>query len=270
MSKEKVESVARQYGRPGLAERIVTAARLAFPKGAVSDDFGDFDHFHPGGRAATEALATAAGPIRGSLVLDVGAGLGGAARWLAAHFGCHVTCLDLTPEYCEAAEALTNFTGLASLVNVRRGDALQTPFDDRSFDLVWAQNAFMNIEDKGALFKELRRVLKPGGKLAFMEVMAGPIREPVYFPVPWADRPELSFLEPPDTYRQMIEDANLDVLLWEDMGTWLASPVTKPESHGLDWDVYVDNLAVKGPNSARSRKEGRVVQWRAVCTRGSV
>src|SRR3989442_6509172 len=111
MSKEKVESVARQYGRPGLAKRIMTAARIAFPKGAVSDDFGDFDHVHPGGRAATEALATAAAPIRGSLVLDVGAGLGGAACLLAPHFGCHVTCPYLTSGYREAAEAMTRLTG---------------------------------------------------------------------------------------------------------------------------------------------------------------
>ncbi len=202
MSKDRVQSVAGQYGRHGLAERIMTATRLAFPDGAASDDLGDFDQFHPGGRAATEALAAAADPKRGSIVLDVGAGLGGAARWLATHLDCHVTCLDLTPEYCEAAEALTDFTGLALLVEVHQGDARQTPFDDCSFDLVWAQNAFMNIEDKASLFHELHRVLKPGGKLAFMEVMAGPAGEPV-----------------------------------------------------------------KGPNSARSRKEDRVVQWRAVARR---
>lgn len=267
MSNGTVESVAEQYGRPGLAERIMSATRLAFPEGAASDDLGDFDHFHPGGRAATEALAAAANPRRGSIVLDVGAGLGGAARWLATHFDCHVMCLDLTPEYCEAAEALTKFTGLASLVEVRQGDALKTPFDDCSFDLVWAQNAFMNIEDKLRLFHELHRVLKPGARLAFMEVMAGPTGEPAYFPVPWADRPELSFLDPPDSYRLKMDDADLDVLLWEDMGTWLASLVDKPDSRGLDWDVYVDNLSVKGPNSARSRKDGRVVQWRAVCRR---
>jgi ubiquinone/menaquinone biosynthesis C-methylase UbiE len=267
MSKKAVESVAGQYGRPGLAARIMSAVRQAFPEGASSDDLGDFDHFHPGGRAATEALAAAANPAYGSTVLDLGAGLGGPARWLTAHCGCRVTCLDITPEYCEAAEALTAFTGLASLVEVRQGDALHTPFDDRSFDLVWAQNAFMNIEDKSGLFKEIRRVLKPGGKLAFMEVMAGPTGDLVYFPLPWADRPELSFLEPPDNYRKKIEGSDLEVLLWEDMGTWLASLASKPDSHGLEWDVYVDDLSVKAPNSARSRKEGRVVQWRAVCRR---
>lgn len=256
--------MAGQYGRPGLAERIIRATRQAFPHGAVAADLGDFDHFHPGGRAATEALAAAANPARGSLVLDVGAGLGGAARWLAAHFDCQVTCLDLTPEYCEAADALTEFAGLTSLVKVLQGDAVNTPFDDSVFDLVWAQNAFMNIEDKARLFRELRRVLKSGGKLAFMEVMAGPIDEPVYFPVPWADQPELSFLERPDSYRRKMERAGLEVLLWEDMGQWLAASAAKADSHGLDWDVYVDNLSVKGPNSARSRSEGRVVQWRAV------
>ena len=107
-------------------------------------------------------------------------------------------------------------------------------------------------------------MLKPGGKVAFMEVMAGPTGEPVYFPAPWADRPELSFLEAPDNYRRRIEGSDLEVLLWEDMGIWLASVTSKPDSHGLEWDVYVDNLSVKASNSARSRKEGRVVQWKAV------
>ena len=262
-----VESVAAQYGQPGLAERVMSAVRQAFPNGATADDLGDFDHFHPGGRAATEALARAANPDAESVVLDLGAGLGGPARWLATHVGCHVICLDVTPEYCKAAAALTKFTGLTSLVSVRQGDALRTPFDDASFDLVWAQNAFMNIEDKDGLFREMRRVLKPGGKVAFMEVMAGPTREPTYFPVPWADRPELSFIEQPDDYRKKIEGVGFHVLLWEDMGPWLASATNMPDAHGLDWDVYVDNIAVKGPNSARSRKEGRVVQWRAVCAR---
>lgn len=245
----------------------MSAVHKAFPDGATSDDLGDFDQFHPGGRASTEALAALADPIPGSSVLDLGAGLGGAARWLATHFDCRVTCLDLTPEYCEAAEALTKFTGLKSMVEIRQGDALNTPFDDGSFDLVWAQNVFMNIKDKTALFREVHRVLKPGGKIAFMEVLAGPIREPAYFPLPWADRPEFSFLEQPDEYRGKIEAAGLRVLVWEDMGPWLVSAKTDTDSHGLEWDVYVDNIAVKGPNSARSRKEGRVVQWRAVCQR---
>ena len=123
MSRNAVDSVAGQYGRPGLSERIMSAVRGAFPEGASSEDLGDFDHFHPGGRAATEALAAAADPVHGSTVLDLGAGLGGPARWLATHFGCGVTCLDITPEYCEAAEALTEFTSLALLVDVRQGDA---------------------------------------------------------------------------------------------------------------------------------------------------
>jgi ubiquinone/menaquinone biosynthesis C-methylase UbiE len=264
MNEKMDEAVAAQYGHAGLAERVMSAVRQAFPDGATSDDLGDFDQYHPGGRAATEALAAAAEPTSESVVLDLGAGLGGPARWLASHIGCHVVCVDITPEYCEAAEALTEFTGLASLVEVRQGDALRTPFDDSSFDLVWAQNAFMNIEDKGGLFREIHRVLKPGGKVAFMEVMAGPNREPAYFPLPWADRPELSFLKRPDDYRKKIEAANLHVLLWEDMGPWLTSVSAKPAS-GLEWDVYVDNIAVKAPNSARSRKEGMVVQWRGVC-----
>lgn len=267
MSEKMVGSVAEQYGQRGLAERIMSAVRQAFPEGASSDDFGDFDHFHPGGRPATEALAAAAGPVPGSNVLDVGAGLGGPGRWLATHYDCHVTCLDITPEYCEAAEALTKFTDLTSQVEVRQGDALHTPFEDQTFDLVWAQNAFMNIEDKSGLFKEMRRVLKPGGKIAFMEVMAGPTGEPPYFPLPWADRPELSFLEQPDAYRKKIESASLKVLLWEDMGPWLSTVTGTPDAGGLEWNVYVDNLAAKGPNSQRSRKEGRVVQWRAVCAK---
>ena len=111
-------------------------------------------------------------------VLDVGSGLGGPARYFARRFGCRVSGIDLTAEFCEVARHLTSLLGLADRVSVEQGDALAMPFGDEAFDGAYSMNVSMNIEDKRALYREIHRVLKPGGWLVLSEVILGPGGEP--------------------------------------------------------------------------------------------
>jgi sarcosine/dimethylglycine N-methyltransferase len=148
-------------------------------------------------------------------VLDVGSGLGGPSRYLAWRYGCRVSGVDLTAEFCRAAETLTRLTGLVGRVDYRQGSALDLPVEDTSFDVVWSQNAAMNIADRERLYKEMRRVLKPGGRLALQEVSAGP-GGPPHFPVQWAREPTISFLLTPEVTRSKLEAAGFRVVTWQD------------------------------------------------------
>lgn len=130
------------------------------------EDLSPVDEFHIRGREATKELANLADLKRDSHVLDVGSGIGGPSRYLASEFGCYVTGIDLTEEYCQVAKMLAQRTGLKDRVNYEYGDALQMPFDDGIFDVVWMQHTTMNIEAKLKLYSEIYRVLKLGGRLA--------------------------------------------------------------------------------------------------------
>ena len=130
------------------------------------DDLAPVDEFHGGQRPATIRLAELLGLTGSERVLDVGSGLGGPSRFLAWRYGVRVSGVDLTAEFVRVAEMLTRRTGLVGQVDYRQGDALDLPFADASFDVVWSQNAAMNIADRDRLYREMRRVLKPGGRLA--------------------------------------------------------------------------------------------------------
>jgi SAM-dependent methyltransferase len=211
-------SVEAHYGRPGLGPAILAGLQAAGkdPDRLAPEDLAAVDQFHIRGRDATLELARLAGLAPGLEVLDVGGGLGGPARTLAHEFGGRVTVLDLTEEYCRVGEELTRRTGLAHRVRFRHGDALALPFPDASFEVVWTQHSSMNIEDKERLYEGIRRVLRPGGRLALHEVMAGPAGE-VHFPVPWSPDGAGSFLRPPEAIRRLLGGLGFHEAAWVDV-----------------------------------------------------
>jgi SAM-dependent methyltransferase len=265
--------IAAHYGRPGLIDAIAAAlAAAGTPReGLRPDDLAAIDQFHTRGREATLDLARLAGLTGGEEVLDLGGGLGGPARTLAAMLGCQVTVLDLTPEFCEAGEELTRWVGLSDRVTFRQGDALEPPFPAGRFDVVWTQHSSMNIPDKPRLFSAAHRMLRPGGRLAIHEIAAGP-GEPVEFPVPWASRPEVSFLLPEAELRAAIGGAGFHERLWLDLTelslAWVDGRITAASAAPLGLHLLLgENTRAAFGNVRRGLAEQRLRVVEAVFDR---
>jgi SAM-dependent methyltransferase len=197
--------VARHYS-PGRLEATILDTLRASGKNVdalVTEDLAGLDEQHLGWGAATAELARDLDLHSGLSVLDVGAGLGGAARHFADKYGCTVAGVDLAAECVQVASALTQRCGLAHLVSFARGSAHALPFSSARFDVVTLMHVGMNIFNKAAAFAEVRRVLKPGGSFAVFDVMRLDA-SPLPYPLPWADAADMNFLETPDTYRRLL------------------------------------------------------------------
>ncbi len=151
--------------------RAKLRARGLVPEAVTEFEMSEFDQDHYGGVEAVEALADAAAVRAGHHVLDVCCGMGGPARWLAQRHGCRVTGLDFTPSRVEGARRLTQSVRLDHLVDFVQGDATAMPFAAAAFDIVIGQEAWCHIPDKNALIAECARVLRPGGALAFTDIV---------------------------------------------------------------------------------------------------
>ena len=177
----------------------------------------DYDQDHFGGLEAVDQLAAAAGIDRTTHVLDVCSGIGGPARYLADRFGCRVTGLDITASRHRAAVRLTRMVGLGHLVDFRLGNALDMPFAERSFDVVIGEEAFCHVPDKPRLIAECARVVRPGGRIAFTDILR---RDALDEATERRLHDEMTFqdLESPDGYRRFLETNGLEVVVQEDLG----------------------------------------------------
>ena len=265
-------SVNEHYGLPDLAQRILNALEKA-GKNLVAltiDDLAPVDQFHVRGKQSTLELAQRAGISAGQRILDVGGGLGGPARTLAILFGCDVTVVDLTEEYCRVGEMLTARMGLSGRVHHHHGNALALAFPDASFDVVWTQHSTMNIEEKSSVYAEFQRVLRHEGRYALQEIMQGD-NTPVHFPVPWARDPGISFLQPPNAIRPLIKAAGFTTLTWIDetasARAWydkrLQSVTDGLPPLGVHLLLGEDMLAMS-QNQIRNLNEGRIAIVQAV------
>lgn len=174
MTDPRLDAVERFYDfHPINARQILDAvlARGIAPDAITEAVLQQHDQDHYGGTAATDRLITEAAVRADDVVLDVCSGMGGPARYLAWKTGCDVTGLDLTASRVEGATELTRVAGLSGSVRFVHGNALDMPFQDASFTLAIAQESFAHIPDKPRLLAECARVLQPGGRLVFSDIL---------------------------------------------------------------------------------------------------
>jgi len=259
------------WERKDLGERMLAALAAAGKNidALTVADMAITDQFHGGGKPATDRLARLLAPPPGTRVLDVGGGAGGPARTLASEFGCHVTVIDLTTSFVRAGQMLTTRLGLTDRVSHQVGNALELPFDDGTFDVVWTQNSGMGIADKARLYAGFHRVLRAGGRVATQEPMAGPVQPPIY-PLMWARDPSGgSFLATPAELRAHIERAGFTVRVWEDVSAEFAGPPTAEAipPHTAQRIIMGEALDDIIRANHRNRVEGRILSVQAILQR---
>jgi ubiquinone/menaquinone biosynthesis C-methylase UbiE len=208
-----IDTVTTHYTHGALLGAIVDGVqRLGkSPDTVTVEDLGPVDEFHIGGRIATKSFLDQLEIAADDHVLDVGCGLGGASRFAAQQYGCRVTGIDLTHEYVKTGEVLCSWVGLDNRITLEQGDATATSYSDGAFDKLYMMHVGMNIANKQALVSELRRVMRPGGRLGIYDIMRVGDGD-LSFPVPWATTPEESDVWSSDEYKAALEAAGLRVI----------------------------------------------------------
>ena len=269
------QRVSAHYSGGKLMERLraALAAEGVDPDRPTVEQLAPFDHFHGRGLEATQQAADLVAASPADLILDVGSGIGGPARYFATRFGCRVTGIDLTPEFCEIARALTGAVGLADRVTFEQGNALATPFADASFDGAYSMNVSMNIADKAGLFREIRRVLKPGAWFVLAEIAQGPAGPPAY-PTPWARSAETSFLATPDETHAALAAAGFTIVQSRDTvaeataftarSRAMIARGEKPPFHAV-YLIHGDLAREMAANGARDLAAGKTIPLEILC-----
>lgn len=214
----EIRSAIDFYERHPISAQIILA-KLEAARGTLEDlqpeELFAHDQDHYGGLAANDALARAAHIGLGSEVVDLCAGLGGPARYLAHRYGANVTGIELTPARVAGAAELSGRVGLDQMVRVLEGNVMELPLPDAGYDAVVSQEALLHVPDIARAFKEAYRVLRPGGRFAFTNwVVHRPLSE-AQRQLLW-DGMAAATLISIDEHTQLLRDAGFEVEAVED------------------------------------------------------
>jgi SAM-dependent methyltransferase len=275
---QHLAAIRAHYAASDIADRLLAAIRAALGTDVLvtPEVLAPLDHYHRRGLAATRELVARIAPEASHAVLDIGCGVGGPARWIAARYGCRVVGLDLIADYCGAANALNAATGLADRVAIVEGDAAALPFLDGAFDRAVSHSVLMNIADLPAALREARRVLVPGGLFGVSVICSGP-GGPAHLPAPYATAPEASHLVSPGAMCDALLGSGFDIVEARDLTA--AAVVQQRETLArlgssapmppLGWHVIIgeDRAREAQANAARSFVEGRLTEFEFVLRR---
>ncbi len=270
--------VADHYGSGSLLETLKQNLREdgIDPEHPTIEALAPYDQFHGRGLEATSELADVLEVSPGQHILDVGSGVGGPARYFADRFGCRVTGIDLTEEFCDVARHLTQVLGLEDKVSIEHGNALAMPFEDAAFDGAYSMNVSMNIADKAAFYAEVHRVLKPGAWFMLSEIAQGP-GGAVDYPTPWAAIAANSHLSTPQQTEDGLRAAGFEirqsrdtveaVLAFGARARAIVERGEKPPHRAIAW-IHGEIAAEAMGNSGEGVKTQRLVPIEVLCTKG--
>jgi ubiquinone/menaquinone biosynthesis C-methylase UbiE len=224
-----LEVVTQFYDTHPISEKQVleSLAQDGFDPSSLDQSIlKDYDQDHFGGPAATDTLAQLANITKSDHVVDICCGLGGPARYLAHNYGCRVTGIDMNQNRIDGARRLTERVGLENQVSFHCANALANKLPENEFDSLIAQEAFCHIPDKPRLVSECVRVIKPGGCIAFTDILAG-----TGTPESMRDRlqREMAFTElnTQDGYRTLLDSSGCIVNEIEDLSESWAEILVK-------------------------------------------
>jgi ubiquinone/menaquinone biosynthesis C-methylase UbiE len=252
------------------------------------------DQFHIGGPGATDLLIGSLALTEGDRVLDIGSGFGGPARQVARRTGHHVTGIDITPAYVDAARDLTVTAGLRDLVDFRVAD-IATFEPDPLFQAAITMHVQMNVQDKRAWFAQIARCLAPGARLAVWEVCqprpAGQSRLAesrlaesrlaqsrlaqsrlaLPWPMPWSLDGTDSFIATAGALRASIEQGGFTTAEWTNETAWVQAWITKTFANGLPagpaLPMLLDDGYTRVINFTGALSDGALEIWRGTFTR---
>ncbi len=247
MNNNLEKTVIDYYDDPDTVNRVVALAG-GFD-GLTAEKLSPYDEMHVGGHRATLHLLQSLPFKRDMRVLDIGCGIGGAARTVAAHTGAHVTGIDLTPGFCLAATTLSELVGMGEQVAFEIANATGLRFTDATFDGAYSIHTAMNIADKAGFYREVFRVLKPGATFAVYDVMGQ--GADLTFPLPWATTAASSFVVPPAEVEALLSAAGFTIQSSESRRDFAINALTRliailgderSAGRGADYPVRIRNL----------------------------
>lgn len=268
------KAIADHWAKGDVYGSIVSALeKMSKPLDALTiDDLAPVDHFHARGLSATVELADRL-PIEAvQHIVDIGCGLGGPARYIAQRFQCHVSGVDITQPFVDAANKLTGLLRMAAQVRIEHGNGERLPYPDAHFDGGYTQHVTMNVADRPKFFAEAYRVLKPGAFFALSEHGLGPKGNP-HYPVPWSEDGSGAYLISPSETQAVLERTGFEHIVIEDTGAKYAAgykmAIEKAEKGilpPLGTHILMGETALqKARNAARNVEEGRTRPIQLIC-----